>query len=154
MWSIHAWPLHGGPQLQACLTTARPLNVATATLQNEAAIYDFREEQCDWVADVAEAPTFRPSCEEFADPLGYIASIQAEAAKYGSPFSIPPYPARCCSPPPGLAQRPVCSNRIVRSAEHDAQSLCSSSSQAYARSYHQSEQRCQLVWYAATGRHA
>jgi hypothetical protein len=60
----------------------------TATLQNEAAIYDFRERQSGWIADVGEAPTFHPTREEFADPLEYIASIQAVAAKYGSPHPL------------------------------------------------------------------
>ena len=32
---------------------------------------------------VAEAPTFRPSAEEFGDPLAYIASIRQQAECYG-----------------------------------------------------------------------
>lgn len=43
-----------------------------------------------------EAPTYRPTLQEFQDPLGYIAKIRHEAQKYGickikpPPVSSPP----------------------------------------------------------------
>jgi hypothetical protein len=37
-----------------------------------------------------EAPTFRPTEEEFEDPMKYIASIREKAKKYGICKIIPP----------------------------------------------------------------
>ncbi len=73
-------------KLQTCqtlLSTTAQADRVLALLQCEAAIFDFREQEAGWIGDVREAPTFRPSREEFADPLAYIASIQTEAARYG-----------------------------------------------------------------------
>ena len=39
---------------------------------------------------VPEAPVFRPTAQEFADPLSYISSIQATAAAAGIAKIIPP----------------------------------------------------------------
>ena len=117
----------------------------TATLQNEAAIYDFREQQAGWIADVGEAPTFRPTPEEFADPLGYIASIQAEAAKYGLPH-LPPPPPRRRDPPLLLA--PSATPTVTQSCVPQSSPSFKSASQAFARSYRQWEQRYQLAWCA------
>ncbi len=43
----------------------------------------FYEAEAGWMDALAEAPTFRPTVEQFADPLGYIRSIQKEAAAAG-----------------------------------------------------------------------
>lgn len=40
--------------------------------------------------DVEEAPTFRPSLEEFQDPLAYIDSIRTQAEPYGIIKVVPP----------------------------------------------------------------
>lgn len=51
--------------------------------QRESDMIDFKDD-ASWLADIAEAPIYRPSAAEFADPLRYIASIQREAATYGA----------------------------------------------------------------------
>lgn len=42
------------------------------------------------VVAVPEAPVFRPTAEEFEDPLAYISSIQAAAASSGIAKIVPP----------------------------------------------------------------
>ena len=46
------------------------------------------------VTEVPEAPVFRPSSEEWEDPLAYVASIHETAAKFGIVRIIPPTGAR------------------------------------------------------------
>ena len=84
-----------------------------ALSQCEAAIFDFREQQAGWIGDVREAPTFRPSREEFADPLAYIASIQTKAAKYGE--HPPPGGWGCLLS--GLAQQLECLLWLARDSD-------------------------------------
>jgi hypothetical protein len=40
--------------------------------------------------DIPSAPTFRPTAEEFADPIAYVSKITAQAAEYGVAHIIPP----------------------------------------------------------------
>ena len=51
-------------------------------MQRESDIIDFQDD-ASWLAEITEAPIYRPSAAEFADPLRYIASIQHKAAVYG-----------------------------------------------------------------------
>lgn len=45
---------------------------------------DFHKRQAAWMERLPEAPTFRPTREQFEDPLAYIRSIQQEAAAHGA----------------------------------------------------------------------
>lgn len=55
-----------------------------SNLQLEAEMVDFHKQQAAWMDRLPEAPTFRPTREQFEDPLAYIRSIQQEAAAHGA----------------------------------------------------------------------
>lgn len=38
----------------------------------------------EWVDEIPECPVFRPSKEEFEDPLTYLQTISHKASKYGT----------------------------------------------------------------------
>ena len=42
-----------------------------------------QSDKAEWVSQVQEAPTYRPTADELEDPIKFIQSIQAEAAQYG-----------------------------------------------------------------------
>eukprot|EP00951_Prasinocladus_malaysianus_P001857 scaffold13234_cov50-Prasinocladus_malaysianus.AAC.1 len=47
----------------------------------------------NWIDDIPEAPVFRPTEEEFAEPMLYISKIQHEAAAWGICKIVPPVSA-------------------------------------------------------------
>eukprot|EP00775_Hariotina_reticulata_P008860 gene8860-9039_t len=49
-----------------------------------------KPEEYHWQRDLPDAPTFRPTTEEFSDPFAYLASIAPEASKAGIALIIPP----------------------------------------------------------------
>jgi hypothetical protein len=53
------------------------------TAQAIAAVQAGQLRQLEWLARLPDAPVYSPTAEQWADPLAYIRSIQAEAAAYG-----------------------------------------------------------------------
>lgn len=47
--------------------------------------------KCAWLHCVDEAPVFRPTAQEFEDPMAYIQSISAEASNFGICKIVPPF---------------------------------------------------------------
>lgn len=46
--------------------------------------------KCSWLHSMDEAPVYRPTPQEFEDPMAYIQSISAEASKFGICKIVPP----------------------------------------------------------------
>lgn len=44
----------------------------------------YHSTNADWVARLPDCPVYRPTEEQFKDPVAYIRSIQAEAARFGA----------------------------------------------------------------------
>ncbi|KAG1667468.1 hypothetical protein FOA52_012223 [Chlamydomonas sp. UWO 241] len=63
---------------------------AAAHAQTVTRAAEFQHSSSKWVDALPDAPVFRPTKEQWADPLLYIQSIQAEAAPYGLCLISPP----------------------------------------------------------------
>ena len=50
---------------------------------------NFHQQEASWMDRIPEAAVFRPTAEEFADPLAYIRSIQKEASSSGAQYASP-----------------------------------------------------------------
>jgi hypothetical protein len=62
-------------------------------------------------ADLGEAPTFRPTREEFADPFTFIANVAEQFVKHGIAKIVPPKGA--CAPPQHVQQLWACCSRAA-----------------------------------------
>ena len=47
------------------------------------------DEQEEWLSRITDAPTYRPTAEEFEDPIKYIASIREVSRQHGDPTWFP-----------------------------------------------------------------
>ena len=77
-----------GPPASTCHNPARaparpPAGPPPARLQACQQATQAAEQEDAWMDKVAPAPIYRPSEEQWRDPLAYIRSIQAEAAQFG-----------------------------------------------------------------------
>ena len=70
----------------------------------QAGVEAFHNKGDGWMHEVPSAPVYRPSPEEFKDPVAYIRSIQGEASKSGVCKVVPPVHA-CVSAPQVLRKR-------------------------------------------------
>lgn len=71
-----------GPSCGLAVGHASPPTIASRPSQLEQVIQKLREQE-SWISAVPDAPSYRPSVEEWADPLAYIRSIQPEASLAG-----------------------------------------------------------------------
>jgi len=66
---------------------------ASGVRSKRADLKTFHSEQSSWIDALPEAPTFRPSFEEFSDPVKYLTTVAAEAKPWGICKIIPPVSA-------------------------------------------------------------
>jgi [histone H3]-trimethyl-L-lysine4 demethylase len=90
-------PYAGGTGVQQNGTTtipfsarkAQPLDLSTVERRGQSTQNREPSKQ-NRLFGLAEAPTFRPTAEEFKDPIQYIQQIREEGQKYGIAKIVPP----------------------------------------------------------------
>jgi histone demethylase JARID1 len=90
-----AMPAMNGAQLNGAATIplsarkAAPLDLATVERRGHGAPNNQPPKQ-NRLFGLKESPTYRPTAEQFKDPVQYIQSIREEAQKYGIVKIVPP----------------------------------------------------------------
>ncbi|ORX96954.1 PLU-1-like protein-domain-containing protein [Clohesyomyces aquaticus] len=80
---------NGAPAIPLSARKAQPLDIATVERRGQGAP-NREPPKPNRMFGLQEAPTFRPTAEEFKDPVQYIQKIREEAQKYGIAKIVPP----------------------------------------------------------------
>ena len=87
--SIPALPINGMSTIPLSARKAQPLDLATVERRGQGAPNN-EPPKPNRMFGLQEAPTYRPTAEEFKDPVQYIGKIREEAAKFGIAKIVPP----------------------------------------------------------------
>lgn len=81
--------LNGAGTIPLSARKAAPLDLATVERRGHGAPNNLPPKQ-NRLFGLRESPTYRPTAEQFKDPVQYIQSIREEAQKYGIVKIVPP----------------------------------------------------------------
>ena len=89
MPAINGGQPNGMPTIPLSARKAQPLDLATVERRGHGAPNDAPPKP-NRMFGLQESPTYRPTAEQFKDPVQYIQSIREEAQKFGIVKIIPP----------------------------------------------------------------